>query len=102
MPHIISYASINTFIKKHPDSKTSLNTWYKLVSKNNFPHYNALKEIFPSADVVKNDMGVSLTVFNIHGNRYRLIAAVHYNRNKLYIREILTHDEYDKGKWKSN
>ncbi|ESS73050.1 hypothetical protein MGMO_37c00110 [Methyloglobulus morosus KoM1] len=102
MTHIISYGSISAFIKKHPGSKTSLNTWYQLTSKNNFPNYNALKEIFPSADVVKNDKGVSLTVFNIHGNKYRLIAAIHYNRNKLYIREILTHDEYDKGKWKSN
>ena len=83
MTHIISYASINTFIKKYPDSKTSLNAWFKLVSKNNFPNYNALKAIFPSADVVKNDKGVSLTVFNIHGNKYRLIAAIHYNRNKI-------------------
>lgn len=104
MTHIISYASINAFVKKYPDSKTSLNSWFKLVSKNNFPNYNALKEIFPSADIVKvkNDKGDSLTVFNIHGNKYRLIAAIHYNRNKLYIREILTHVEYDKGKWKSN
>jgi mRNA interferase HigB len=42
-----------------------------------------------------------LTVFNISGNNYRLIAAIHYNRGKIYIRHILTHAEYDFGKWKS-
>lgn len=40
------------------------------------------------------------TVFNIGGNKVRLIAAVHYNRNKIYIRHVLTHCEYDAGKWK--
>jgi mRNA interferase HigB len=50
---------------------------------------------FPSADQVGK-----LTVFNIGGNKVRLIASVHYNRHKLYIRAVLTHAEYDQGKWK--
>jgi mRNA interferase HigB len=41
-----------------------------------------------------------LTVFNIGGNRVRLIAAIHYNRKKVYIRAVLAHTEYDEGKWK--
>ena len=101
MTHIISYTIVRSFIRKYPDSETSLKAWYQLVSKNNFGNYNELKNLFPSADVIRNDYGISLTVFNIHGNKYRLIAAIHYNRNKLYIREILTHEQYDKGKWKS-
>lgn len=100
MTHIISYTSINTFIHRYPEAKSSLDAWYQLVSKNNFSNFNALKVIFPSADVVKNNNGNNLTVFNIQGNNFRLIAAIHYNRNKLYIRDILTHAEYDKGKWK--
>jgi len=40
------------------------------------------------------------TVFNIAGNKARLIAAIHYNRRKVYIRHVLTHSEYDKGAWK--
>lgn len=51
--------------------------------------------MFPSADQVGR-----LTVFNIGGNKVRLIAALHYNRKKLYIRAVLTHSEYDQGKWK--
>jgi hypothetical protein len=41
-----------------------------------------------------------LTVFNIGGNRLRLIAAFHYNRKKVYIRAVLTHTEYNEGQWK--
>ena len=41
-----------------------------------------------------------MSVFNIGGNKYRLIAAIHYNRHKAFIRAVLTHAEYDLGKWK--
>lgn len=62
---------------------------------NNFNSFNELKVLFPHADQVGK-----LTVFNIAGNKVRLIAAVHYNTQKIYIRNILTHNEYDKNKWK--
>jgi mRNA interferase HigB len=42
-----------------------------------------------------------LTVFNIGGNKFRLIAAIHYNRKKLYIRHILTHADYDRNTWRT-
>ncbi|MGZ8191696.1 MAG: type II toxin-antitoxin system HigB family toxin [Methylococcaceae bacterium] len=99
--HIISQSQIKAFIKLHSDAKGSLGAWYQLISKNNFSNFNELRAVFPSADIVKNKKGDTLTVFNILGNNIRLIAAIHYNRNKLYIRDILTHAEYDKGKWKS-
>jgi mRNA interferase HigB len=41
-----------------------------------------------------------LTIFNIGGNKYRLITSIHYNRQKVYVRHVLTHAEYDEGKWK--
>ncbi len=51
--------------------------------------------MYRHADVVGNK-----TVFNIKGNAYRLITAIHYDRGRIYIRELLTHAEYDKGDWK--
>jgi mRNA interferase HigB len=54
-----------------------------------------VKQIFSSADQVGK-----LTVFNIGGNKVRLITAIHYNRKKVYIRAVLTHSEYDLDKWK--
>jgi mRNA interferase HigB len=79
----------------HPDARSSLLAWYKVVRENDFGSYVDLKRMFASADHVKG-----FTVFNIAGNKYRLITAMHYNRRKVYIRYILTHAEYDLGKWK--
>ncbi len=60
-----------------------------------FRSFAHLRETFPSADIVGK-----LTVFNIGGNKYRLIAALHFNRQKVYIRAVLTHSQYDTGTWK--
>lgn len=46
------------------------------------------------------DTAEGRTIFDIGGNRYRLIAVIHYNRSKVYIRHVLTHAEYDRGDWK--
>ena len=75
--------------------KYPLNIWYKIMRRGNFHSFVELRADFPHADQV-----CKLTVFNIGGNKVRLIAAIHYNRRKIYIREVLTHDEYDEGKWK--
>ncbi len=65
------------------------------MKKTNYQSFNDLNKTFPGADLVKN-----LTVFNIGGNKYRLIAAVHYNTGIVFIRQILTHTENDKNKWR--
>jgi hypothetical protein len=57
--------------------------------------FTELRQTFPSAGKVGN-----LTVFNIGGNKARLIAAVHYNIHRIYIRHILTHKEYNRGSWR--
>lgn len=94
--HIITRKTLRTFWQKHPDSKTALERWIKIIEKNNFDSFNQLRATFPSADRVGK-----LIVFNVGGNKYRLIAAIHFNRHKVYIRHILTHAEYDQNNWKS-
>jgi mRNA interferase HigB len=93
--HVITRKRLNDFAKKHPSSKSALQNWYKLIKKREFGSFSELRETFPSADQVGK-----LTVFNIGGNKVRLIAAVHYNRRKVYIRAVMTHEEYDEGRWK--
>lgn len=93
--HIISRKALQQFWQKYPDSEVPLARWFKLIQRNNFQSLNELRTIFPSADIVGD-----LIVFNIGGNNYRLIASIHFNRNKLYVRYVLTHSEYDKGAWK--
>lgn len=93
--HIITRKRLNEFADKYPETRAALAHWYEIVRRQDFSTFTELRGHFPSADQVGK-----LTVFNIGGNRVRLIAAIHYNRRRLYIRAVLTHAEYDEGKWK--
>lgn len=93
--HIITRKRLNDFASTYPDVKSALTRWYKMMKEGAFQSFAELREVFPSADQVGR-----LTVFNISGNKVRLIAAIHYNRQKVYIRAVLTHADYDSGKWK--
>lgn len=93
--HIITHKRIREFVAKYPDSQSSLESWYQIVRQTGYENFSQLKQHFSSADYVDGYI-----VFNISGNKYRLITAIHFNRKKVYIRAILTHAEYDKGQWK--
>jgi mRNA interferase HigB len=93
--HVITRKRLNDFAEKHPETKTALAQWYVSVKRNNFSSLPNLRLMFPTADKVGK-----LTVFNVGGNKVRVIAAIHYNRKRIYIRSVLTHEEYDRGKWK--
>ncbi|MDE0016322.1 MAG: type II toxin-antitoxin system HigB family toxin [Candidatus Poribacteria bacterium] len=94
--YVISKKTLRGFWERYPDSQTPLRRWFKLIAKNSFGSFTELRAVFPSADFVDD-----LTVFNIGGNKYRLIAAIHFNRGKVYIRHVLTHEEYDRGGWRT-
>ena len=93
--HIISRKALRQFWEKHPDSQTALARWFKIMLQTEFRNFSELRATFPTADKVGDWI-----VFNIGGNKYRLIASIHFNRGKVYIRHVLTHPEYEKGAWK--
>jgi len=93
--HVISRKALLLFRKEHPDSQSPLSRWFKIMRTNDYKDFNELRRTFPSADKVGD-----LIIFNIGGNKYRLIASIHFNRNKVFVRYILTHAEYAKGGWK--
>ncbi len=95
--HIITRKTLIRFWEKYPDSRTALIRWFKIVQKTDFNSFAELRAAFPSADKV--DQWI---IFNIGGNKYRLIVSIHFNRGKVYIRHVLTHVEYDKGDWKND
>ena len=92
---IISKRRIREFGKRLPKAVEPLKHWANAVEAAEWKNPGALKAEFGSADFVAN-----LTVFNLGGNKYRLIAFVHYRRQIVYLKHILTHAEYDKGDWK--
>ncbi len=93
--HLISRKALREFWEQHPDSQSSLIHWANAMEKNDFNSFAQLKRAMPTADLVGD-----LIVFNIGGNKYRLIASIHFNRGKVYVRHIFTHRDYDKGTWK--
>ncbi|HET9908477.1 MAG TPA: type II toxin-antitoxin system HigB family toxin [Anaerolineales bacterium] len=95
--HIITRKTLVRFWEKYPDSQAALLRWFKIVQKTEFNSFAELRKVFPSAD--KLDHWI---IFNIGGNKYRLIASIHFNRGKVYIRHVLNHAEYDRGEWKND
>ena len=93
--HIITQKRIWEAKKKHPESANALDGWYRIIKKNQFITFAELKKSFNSVDKVKD-----VYIFDIGGNKLRLIATIHFQRQKVYIRDILTHKEYDKNNWK--
>ncbi len=93
--HVISRRKLREFAVKYPAAKSALEVWYRIVKTSRFSSFTDLRRTFPSADLVGK-----FIVFNVGGNKWRLIAALHFNRGKLYVRHVLTHAEYDREKWK--
>jgi mRNA interferase HigB len=93
--HVITKKRLHEFTCRHPDCSGALTSWYRIVKCTDFSTFVELRQTFPSADQVGR-----LTVFNIGGNKARIIAAIHYNRRRIYIRHVLTHAEYDRGDWR--
>ena len=93
--HIINQKRIWDAKKQYPQSSKALDSWYRIIKRNQFSDFSELKAAFNSVDKVKD-----LYVFNIGGNKLRLIANIHFMRQKVYLRYILTHKQYDKNTWK--
>ncbi len=93
--HVITRKRLLEFSEQHSDAFEPLDRWYRIVKLTNFDAFSDLRKAFPHADKVGR-----LTVFNIGGNKFRLVTYIVYVKKRIYIRDILTHEEYDKGKWK--
>ena len=92
---MISKKTLREFWEKHADAETPLSAWHSVVSKATWANFAEVRQAFNSADVIRDN----LTVFNIGGNKYRLIVDIDYGYQKIYVWHVLTHAEYDKGDW---
>ncbi len=89
---IITRKTIQNYGITHTNAIDALNSWYMRTKLADWSDFNDLRQDFPNCDFVGNDR----FVFNIKGNRYRLIAIIHFDIRTIYIRFIGTHAEYDK------
>ena len=92
---VISEPAILKFAAEHPDALVPLMNWYRITKRADWTSLAEVKRDFAHADLVGRR-----TVFNIHGNDYRLIARVNYRTKRVFILQIMTHSNYAKGGWK--
>jgi len=95
--HVISRKKLREYCKNHADSCEALDDWYKIASKAVWANLVEVQAVYPKAEAVGN-----FTVFNIKGNKYRLILSINYEKQMIYIKYILTHAEYDKETWEND
>lgn len=89
---IIALSTLREFWKKHPQAETPLRSWHAEASRVDWKSPADIKSAYGNASFLANNR----VVFNIKGNDYRLVVAVHYNRRMMYVRFVGTHRDYDK------
>jgi mRNA interferase HigB len=86
---------IAQFASRFPGIKNALDRWASVVEQADWKNPAEMKKTFRRADVVGKQ-----TVFDIGGNKCRLIAIIHYSTSRVLVQHVLTHHEYDRGRWK--
>jgi mRNA interferase HigB len=97
---VISRKRLAEFWKKHPDSERQLRIWFKVALAADWSSLAEVRKDFGHADGVELDCGLVVTVFNVGGNKYRLITRIIYPYRRVYTKLVLTHNEYDRPNWK--
>ena len=95
---IIAIGTLKSFWRKHPRAETPLRAWYAEASHANWAMPAQVKIAHRDASFIGNKR----VIFNIKGNDYRLITSIIYVTQRIYIKYVLTHAEYDKDKWKDD
>ena len=89
---IISRKALREFSERHADAKVPLDAWYRILKGREYRSPHELRADFPTASF----LGPRRAVFNIGGNKYRLVVDMRYDLGRVYVRHVLTHQEYDR------
>ncbi|HTZ97534.1 MAG TPA: type II toxin-antitoxin system HigB family toxin [Terriglobales bacterium] len=93
--HVISRKRLREAVGRHPELEAPLDVWYRIAKGAEWSSLVDVRKTFASADAVER-----WTIFNVKGNDFRLITEINYRWQRIYIRHVLTHAEYDREKWK--
>ncbi|MCA9291218.1 MAG: type II toxin-antitoxin system HigB family toxin [Phycisphaerales bacterium] len=97
---VISLKPLRAFWEQYPDAEAPLRQWYRTATCAVWANLQDARQDDPHADGVRTKTSGILTVFNIGGNKYRLIARIRYDHQLINVRHVLTHHAYDEGSWK--
>lgn len=88
---VISNSALVSFAERHTEAGEPLQAWRRVITANDFGSFAGLKTVFNSVDKVGQYF-----VFNVGGNKYRLITAIHFSTGMVFVRHVMTHKEYDR------
>ncbi len=94
---IISKSKLREFWEKHPETEEPLKEWFRVVSKANWKNFVDVRNTFRHADPY-----CDCVIFDVKGNDIRLIGIILYSAQRIYVRYVLNHAEYDKERWKND
>lgn len=92
---VISKKPLREFWERHPESKTLMLAWFRKISDTTASTFVELRREFSAVDYVDG-----FTVFDVGGNHFRIAAVIHYNEQRLYVRQVMRHAEYDRNAWR--
>jgi mRNA interferase HigB len=90
--HVLSKRRLQEFWHRHPDAEAPLRAWHAMMRGKRYGHPHELRADFPAASL----LGAGRTVFNIGGNKYRLVVTMRYDMGRVFVRHVLTHAAYDR------
>ena len=93
--NVISKGGLFEKASKYPDARSALQVWFDTATSADWKNLKDVREAYPATDLVGD-----LAIFNIRGNNYRLIVRMAWRYKRIYVKEFLTHAEYDRGRWK--
>jgi mRNA interferase HigB len=98
---IITKQRLISYVQRHPRAKGALEHWHNVARHARWKDLVEVRAVLPSTDPVRVKSGRMTHVFNLKGNAYRLITAIHFDRQKVFILLFLTHADYSKADWKA-
>jgi mRNA interferase HigB len=99
---IIKPKTVEAWSVAHAAARTALKNWMEVVRAANWKNFADVRQTYRSADQAKVASGRAVVIFDVAGNRFRLIAAIHYRTEIVFALRFLTHAEYSKDKWKDD
>jgi mRNA interferase HigB len=97
---IIKESFLRDAAKQYPKAARFIAASVKTVRFAQWNNLEAVRKIYPKADMVRVSSGKPVLVFDVCGNEYRLIVAAHFDRQRIYTLRFMTHAEYSKDRWK--
>jgi mRNA interferase HigB len=97
---IIKEPTLRGYWQRHPDAEAGLAHWIAVTRPARWRSIDDVRRDFPHADAATVASGHTVTVFNVAGNKYRLVVSIKYRFGVVYVRDFLTHVQYSRGAWK--